>query len=274
MTSKRPPSDRWRVEPRTRLRLVAVDAAGQDGAPGDKAATKEASALLRARLTDLQARLYAEGTRSLLLVLQAMDAGGKDGTIRSVFAGVNPQGVRVASFKAPTSQERAHDFLWRVHAQAPAAGEIAVFNRSHYEDVLIARVQKLVPEAVWRARYAHISAFEQLLHDRDTTIVKVMLHISKDEQRKRLQERVDHPAKRWKFNAADLDEREHWDAYQQAFQDAITATSTPQAPWFVVPANRNWYRDWAVLSILVKTLERLDPRYPPAAEGLEGAVVR
>ena len=268
------PSDRWRIAPQAKVQLTAVDPAAKDGAPGDKTATKQVSAELRVRLADLQARLYAEGTRSVLLVLQAMDAGGKDGTIRSVFAGVNPQGVRVASFKVPSSLERKHDFLWRVHAQTPAAGEIAVFNRSHYEDVLVTRVNDIVPETVWRARYSHIRAFEELLRHGDTTIVKVMLHISKDEQRQRLQARVDDPTKRWKFNAGDLDEREHWDAYQQAFQDAITATSSSQAPWFVVPADRKWYRDWAVLSILVEALERMDPQYPPAAEGLGDTVVR
>jgi PPK2 family polyphosphate:nucleotide phosphotransferase len=270
---KRPAADRWRIAPRARLDLAAIDTASRAGAPGDKAATSEASAVLRVRLTELQARLYAEGTRSLLLVLQAMDAGGKDGTIRSVFAGVNPQGVRVASFKAPTAHELAHDFLWRVHTQAPADREIAVFNRSHYEDVLIARVHQLAPEPVWRGRYAHIRAFEQLLHDGDTTIVKVMLHISKDEQRKRLQARIDDPHKRWKFDLADLDERRHWDDYQRAYADAITNTTTRDAPWYVVPADRKWYRDWAVLSILVTALERMDPQYPPAQEGVAGLVV-
>jgi PPK2 family polyphosphate:nucleotide phosphotransferase len=270
---KRAPSDRWRIAPRAKLDLSAIDTASRAGAPGDKAVTNEASALLRVRLTELQARLYAEGTRSLLLVLQAMDAGGKDGTIRSVFAGVNPQGVRVASFAAPTAHELAHDFLWRVHAQAPAHREIAVFNRSHYEDVLIARVDQLAPEPVWRKHYTHIRAFEQLLHDSDTTIVKVMLHISKEEQRKRLQARIDDPRKRWKFDLADLDERRRWDEYQQAYEDAIATTTTRHAPWYVVPADRKWYRDWAVLSILVTTLERIDPQYPPAPEGVEGLVV-
>jgi PPK2 family polyphosphate:nucleotide phosphotransferase len=271
--SKRPASDRWRILPRTELHLAAMDTATTDGAPGDKRATKAVSAELRTRLTDLQARLYAEGTRSLLLVLQAMDAGGKDGAIRSVFAGVNPQGVRVASFKAPTPHELAHDFLWRVHARTPADGEIAVFNRSHYEDVLVVRVHELVPEPVWRGRYTHIRAFERLLHSGETTVVKVMLHISKEEQRKRLQERIDDPRKRWKFALADLEERKHWDDYQRAYEDAITNTTSGDSPWYVVPADRNWYRDWAVLSILVDTLERMDPQYPPAPEGVEGLVV-
>jgi len=269
----RPTSDRWRVPPRRAVDLATIDPGSKAGAPGDKAATKDASAVLRARLTDLQARLYAEGTRSLLLVLQAMDAGGKDGTIRSVFAGVNPQGVHVASFKAPSEDELAHDFLWRVHAQAPRHGDITVFNRSHYEDVLVVRVHGLIPEDVVHRRFRRIRAFEELLVDEGTTVVKVMLHISKEEQRSRLQERVDDPAKRWKFNAGDLSERALWDDYQRAFEDAIAKTATRDAPWYVVPGDRNWYRDWAVLNILVDTLERMDPQYPPAPEGVAGTVV-
>jgi PPK2 family polyphosphate:nucleotide phosphotransferase len=270
MASAPSPADRWRIAAGDDLDLARVDTRTQDGAPGDKDETKEACVALRERLDTLQAALYAEGKHSLLVVLQAMDAGGKDGTIRSVFGGVNPQGVRVASFKAPTANELAHDFLWRVHAQAPARGEITIFNRSHYEDVLVARVHELVPKAVWEGRYDHIRAFEALLHDAGTSIVKLMLHISPDEQRERLQERVDDPAKRWKFNLGDLEERKRWADYQQAFQDAITHTSTGDAPWHVIPADRNWYRDWAVLSILVDALERLDPQYPPAPEGVAG----
>jgi PPK2 family polyphosphate:nucleotide phosphotransferase len=269
----RPTSDRWRVTPRRRLSLAQIDTATKAGAPGDKAATKDAAAALRVRLADLQGRLYAEGSRSLLLVLQAMDAGGKDGTIRSVFTGVNPQGVRVASFKAPTEEELAHDFLWRVHAHTPRDGDIAVFNRSHYEDVLVVRVHGLAPPEVWRGRYAQIRAFEELLVAEGTTVVKVMLHISREEQRVRQQERIDDPAKRWKFSARDLEERRHWDDYLAAFEDAITKTTTRDAPWFVVPADRNWYRDWAVLTILVETLERMDPQYPEPEEGVEGLVV-
>jgi PPK2 family polyphosphate:nucleotide phosphotransferase len=269
----RPHSDRWRIAPRTAPDLAAIDPGATAAAPGDKDATKAATQTLRGRLAELQARLYAEGSRSLLVVLQAMDAGGKDGTIRSVFAGVNPQGVRVASFKAPTPQELAHDFLWRVHAQTPAHGEIAVFNRSHYEDVLITRVHELVPRPVWRARYGRIRAFEELLTGEGTTVVKLMLHISRDEQRARLQERVDDPAKRWKFNAADLAERAYWDDYQEAFTAAIEATGTKRAPWYVVPADRNWYRNWVVLTILVETLERMDPQFPSAPEGVDGVVV-
>jgi PPK2 family polyphosphate:nucleotide phosphotransferase len=273
MSSKPSPGSRWRVAPGAKPDLATVDTKTKGGAPGDKDATKAATAALRDRLAALQAALYAEDKRSLLVVLQAMDAGGKDGTIRSVFGGVNPQGVRVASFKAPTDEELSHDFLWRVHAQAPPRGSIAVFNRSHYEDVLIARVHGLVPERTWRRRYEHIRSFEELLTDNGTTVVKLMLHISRDEQRERLQARVDDPTKRWKFNAADLAEREHWDAYQEAFAEAIERTSTKHAPWHVIPADRNWYRDWAVLGILVEVLERLDPQYPAAPAGLAGTTI-
>ncbi|WP_372788361.1 PPK2 family polyphosphate kinase [Paraconexibacter sp.] len=271
--ARRRESDRWRIKPRTKLDLSRIDTRSTAGAPGDKQQTKDASAVLRARLAQLQARLYAEGEQSLLLVLQAMDAGGKDGTVRSVFAGVNPQGVRVVSFKAPSQEELAHDFLWRIHAQAPHHGEIAVFNRSHYEDVLVVRVHSLVPEEIWRPRYQRIRAFEDLLTVANTKIVKVMLHISKEEQRERLQERVDDPVKRWKFNAGDLEERRYWDDYQAAFTEAIARTTTHACPWYVVPGDRNWYRDWAVLTILVDTLERMDPRFPAAAEGVVGTIV-
>jgi PPK2 family polyphosphate:nucleotide phosphotransferase len=266
-------SARWRIGAGTAPQLAAIDTGDPAGAPGDKAATRDASAALRTELGDLQARLYAESRRSLLVVLQAMDAGGKDGTIRSVFSGVNPQGVRVASFKAPTEEELAHDFLWRVHAQCPRHGEIAIFNRSHYEDVLIVRVHELVPKAAWRARYKTIADFESGLVAAGTRVVKLFLHISKHEQARRLQERLDDPAKRWKFRMADLSERARWDDYQAAFEDALAKTSTAEAPWFVIPADHNWYRDWVVLSVLVETLRDMDPQYPPAAEDLTGVVI-
>jgi PPK2 family polyphosphate:nucleotide phosphotransferase len=269
----RPVSDRWRITSRRPVDLTAIDPDTKAAAPGGKRATRLATDVLRSRLTELQARLYAEGSRSLLVVLQAMDAGGKDGTIRAVFAGVNPQGVRVTSFKAPTPRELAHDFLWRIHAQAPADGEIMVFNRSHYEDVLVVRVHELVPETVWRSRYARIRAFEELLHAEGTTIVKIMLHISPEEQRERLQERIDNPVKRWKFNEADLAERRHWDDYQAAYAEALGQTTSRHAPWFVVPGNRNWYRNWAVVQILVDTLEQMNPQFPPAPPDIEGAVI-
>jgi PPK2 family polyphosphate:nucleotide phosphotransferase len=265
--------ERWRVEPGSTVGLRALPTNATDGAPGDKAATEAAFPDMWSRLHELQERLYAESSRSLLVVLQAMDAGGKDGTIEHVFKGMNPQGVRVASFKAPTEEELAHDFLWRVHRHAPRAGEIGVFNRSHYEDVLVVRVRKLVPPRVWRGRFEHIRAFERLLTDAGTTIVKFMLHISAEEQRERLQARLDDPSKHWKFHRADLAERGRWNSYQQAFEDAIAETSTAEAPWYVIPADRKWYRNWAVLRVLTETLEELDPRFPPPTEDLSGVVV-
>lgn len=265
--------DRWRIHPDTHLDLADIDPRQAAGAPGDKAATAEASEALVARLADLQGRLWAEHRRSLLLVLQAIDAGGKDGTIRKVFTGVNPQGVRVASFKAPSTEELDHDFLWRIHAKVPAKGEIGVFNRSHYEDVLVVRVDEIVPEDVWRPRYGAIRNFEEHLTASGTTVVKVFLHISKDEQKERFQARLDDPAKRWKFAKADLDVRAKWDDYQVAFAEAIAETSTKDAPWYVIPADRKWYRDWAVLTVLVETLEALDPQYPAEEPGLADLVI-
>jgi len=265
--------DRWLVRPGAPVHLDRIDTRSTDGAPGDKDATQATFPVLWEQLQELQERLYAESSRSVLVVLQAIDAGGKDGTIRNVFRGLNPLGVRVTGFKAPTEAELARDFLWRVHAEVPRHGEIAVWNRSHYEDVLAARVRGLVPEGVWRRRYGHIRAFEALLADSATTVVKVLLHISKEEQRERLQARLDDPRKRWKFNPGDLDERARWDDYQAAFADALAETSTEQAPWYCVPADRKWYRNWAVLRILVETLEALDPRWPDAADGVAGTNV-
>ncbi len=227
-----------------------------------KAQGLERLAELVERLGVLHNRLYAEAQRSVLLVLQGMDAAGKDGVIRSVLTGVNPQGCRIESFKEPTPDELAHDFLWRVHARCPARGEIAIFNRSHYEDVVIGRVRGLVEEGVWRARYRHIVAFEGLLFDEGTHVVKVFLHESKDEQRKRLQARLDNPEKRWKFRLADLEDRARWDEFQQAYDDAIRETSTKHAPWYVVPADHNWSRNLCVAEILADVLERLDPHTP------------
>jgi PPK2 family polyphosphate:nucleotide phosphotransferase len=253
--------------------LARIDPDSTAGAPGKKKQTLAVCEELRVELRELQERLYAESGQSLLVVLQAMDAGGKDGTVRAVFEGVNPQGVKVTSFKVPTDEERAHDFLWRVHPHAPRHGDIAIFNRSHYEDVLVVRVHGFAPKAVWSARYDHINAFEANLAAAGTRVVKLFLHISRDEQRERLQERIDIPEKRWKFNPGDLEERKHWDDYQAAYRDALARTSTAVAPWYVVPANRNWYRNWAVLSILVETLREMNPQYPPPAEGVEGTVI-
>jgi PPK2 family polyphosphate:nucleotide phosphotransferase len=256
-----PPFDRYRVRP-GKLDLREHDPGDRSAFSGDKQDGKDQLAKLNERLEDLQEALYAEGKHRLLVVLQAMDAGGKDGTIRSVFDGVNPQGVRVPCFKAPIARELAHDFLWRVHPHVPGDGEIVIFNRSHYEDVLVVRVHGLQPEARWRARYRHIVAFEELLVDEGTHVLKFFLHISKDEQRQRLQERIDDPKKRWKFNAKDIEERAHWDDYVAAYEEALAETSTERAPWYVIPADRNWYRDLIVSQVIVAALESMEIRLP------------
>lgn len=258
-------------EPGIPLRLDERETRGD--VPGGKRAGKAAVTALNGRLERLQELLYADGRHKLLIVLQATDTGGKDGTIRRVFDGVNPAGVRVAAFKRPTPRELAHDYLWRVHRHTPADGEMVIFNRSHYEDVLVVRVHDLVPEDRWRRRYEHINDFERLLADEGTTIVKFFLHVSKEEQRERLQARVDDPTKHWKFSKGDLAERRRWGDYQAAFEEMLTRTSTPHAPWYVVPADRKWFRDLVVSTVLVETLERLDLRYPPAEEDLDGIVV-
>jgi PPK2 family polyphosphate:nucleotide phosphotransferase len=252
----------WRIDPGSAVDLSAIDPASTPDAPGDKEATKEAMKELRKEIGALQVPLYAEKKQSLLVVLQALDGGGKDGTIRHVFKGVNPQGCRVTSFKQPSDRELAHDFLWRVHQAAPEHGEIGVFNRSHYEDVLIVRVHNLVPEPVWRPRYRIINDFEHNLAAAGTRIVKFFLHISPEEQQRRFQRRKDRPDKRWKYNEADAEEAKYWDDYQAAFRDAISQTSTAEAPWYVIPADHKWYRNWAVASVLVDTLKEMDPQFP------------
>ncbi len=224
-------------------------------------------------VAELQKRFFADDEYALLVVLQAMDAGGKDGTIRSVLTGVNPAGVEVSSFGVPSDEERAHDYLWRVHAHAPPKGIIGIFNRSHYEDVLVVRVKQFVPEGVWRRRYGHIRDFERLLHDEGTRVVKLFLNVSNEEQRERLQDRVDDPDERWKFRLGDLDDRALWDDYQQAFRDAIRETTTDDAPWYVVPADRKWVRNLVVAKILRHHLERLEPEYPDPEAGIDGIVV-
>ena len=260
------------VEPGSSPRLDQRDPGARP--PGlDKQAGKARLEHVAERIGLLQTRLAAEAERAVLLVLQGLDASGKDGTIKHVLSGVNPQGTRVESFRAPTETELAHDFLWRVHAVCPVRGELGIFNRSHYEDVVAVRVRRLAPEHVWKRRYAHIRGFEQLLHDEGTRVVKVFLHISKEEQRKELQERIDDPEKRWKFRPGDLDDRKLWDDYMGAYEDAIRETSTEWAPWHVVPADHNWARNLAVAEILLETLERLDPQRPPADPALDGVTV-
>ncbi|HEV2127753.1 MAG TPA: polyphosphate kinase 2 family protein [Thermomicrobiales bacterium] len=238
---------------------------GDDDKPLAKAELK----VLRQRLQDLQERLYAEHKQSLLIIFQATDTGGKDSTTRRVFRGVNPQGVRVWSFKQPSAEELDHDFLWRYHDHTPIKGMIGIFNRSYYEDVLVVRVKELAPKEVWKHRYDHINAFERLLADNGTRALKFFLDISKEEQRERLQERLDKPDKHWKFHSADLADREHWGNYQHAYEAMIRRTSTEHAPWYVVPANRKWYRDLVVARTIVETLEEMDPQFPPPEEGLD-----
>jgi PPK2 family polyphosphate:nucleotide phosphotransferase len=228
-----------------------------------KEQAKIATAQLTGRLGTLQERLYANGTHSLLVVLQGMDTSGKDGTIKHVMSGVNPQGCRVATFKVPSNSELAHDFLWRVHHEAPQKGHIGIFNRSHYEDVLITRVHGLVSDKVAKQRFDQINEFEELLHENGTTILKFFLHISKDEQKKRLEERIRDPEKRWKFNEGDLEERKFWKHYIRAFEDVLCATSTAHAPWYVVPANRKWYRNFVVASTIVQALDNMNLKRPP-----------
>jgi len=263
----------YQVKPDSKVDLSKHD-------PGDRRqfeGGKEESLLelekLSKRLGELQELLYAENKQRVLVVLQAMDTGGKDGTIRRVFADVNPQGVRVASFKAPTPEELAHDYLWRVHKVVPGNGEIVIFNRSHYEDVLVVRVHNLVPKQVWSKRYEQINNFERLLAETGTTILKFFLHIDLDEQKERLQARLDDPAKHWKFRLGDLDERKLWPEYMKAYEDALEKTSTDYAPWYIIPANRKWYRDLVISRILVETLESLNMEYPKSEENLDGVVI-
>jgi PPK2 family polyphosphate:nucleotide phosphotransferase len=265
MSKKRPGTDRYRVRPGEKLDLGRHDPQDRALFRGDKESAREDVAKLNDEIEALQELLWARQRERVLIVLQGMDTAGKDGAIRNVFQGVDPLGVRVASFKAPTAEELAHDFLWRVHAQVPAAGEIVIFNRSHYEDVLVVRVRQLAPPGVWRRRYRQIVEFERLLVETGTTLLKFFLHISKEEQRERLQSRLDDAAKQWKFNPGDLAERARWEDYQVAYREALERTSTAEAPWYVVPADRKWYRDLVISTVLVETLRGLALE-PPAAE--------
>ncbi|HEX5758782.1 MAG TPA: polyphosphate kinase 2 family protein [Thermoanaerobaculia bacterium] len=265
--------DRHRVKPGSRVELARHDPGSTGGFRGGKKKAAAELQRLNERLEVLQELLWAEREHKVLVVLQGLDASGKDGTIRHVFEGVNPAGVRVASFRVPTPDELAHDFLWRVHPKVPGRGELVIFNRSHYEDVLAVRVLELAPRAVWEPRFEQIVAFEKLLADTGTTVLKFFLHIDAEEQRERFQARVDDPTKRWKFNPGDLDTRKLWERYVEAYEDALSRTATDFAPWYVVPANKKWYRNLIVATVLVETLAGLDMRYPPGEPGLEGLVV-
>ena len=265
--------DQYRVKPGTKVKLSARDPGDKAASPGNKEEDAAQLTKLGERLDQLQDVFYAAHRHKLLVVLQGMDTSGKDGTIRHVFRQVDPLGVRVVSFKAPTTEELEHDFLWRAHRQVPGKGEIAIFNRSHYEDVLIVRVRNWIDAAECKQRFQQINDFERMLAENGTVIVKFFLHISKDEQRKRLQERLDNPDKQWKFNPGDLAERALWKDYMAAYEDMLNHTSTEQAPWFVVPADSKANRNLVVSRILVDALERLKLRYPAPAENLSGIVV-
>lgn len=265
--------NRYRVNPGTQVNLKGWDPADSSAFSGDKDASKKVMRDLVDELADLQEVLFAEQKHKVLIVLQAMDTGGKDGTIRNVFSGVNPQGVQVANFKVPSKEEISHDFLWRIHRHTPRVGQIIVFNRSHYEDVLVVRVHKLVAREIWSRRYDHINDFERMLSDEGTTILKFFLHISLEEQKERLQARLDEPDKRWKFNRGDLDERARWPEYIRAYEDMLSRTSTSWAPWFVVPADRKWYRNLVVASNIIHALQNLKMRFPQPDGDLGDVVI-
>ena len=259
------------VKPGSKVDLARFDCAAPLGR--DKHDAAPATDANLARLTDLQERLYAEAKHAVLIVLQGIDAAGKDGTISVIAGAFNPQGTPVTSFKVPSAEEAAHDFLWRVHAAVPGKGEVGIFNRSHYESVLIVRVHNLEPEEQWRRHYREIREWERMLTDEGVTILKFFLAIDKDEQRQRFQERVDDPTKRWKFHLADIEERKFWDDYRAAFEEMLAETSTDYAPWHLIPANHNWLRNLAVSEIVADAIDEIDPQYPEAAVGIEGLKV-
>lgn len=263
----------FRVKPGTKIDLSKWNPNDTGGFKSGKEKGLSELAELNSRLEALQEVLFAEHKHKVLVILQAMDTGGKDGAIRRVFDRVNPSGVRVASFKAPTPQELDHDYLWRVHQQVPGRGEMVIFNRSHYEDVLVVRVHNYVPPEVWGARYEQINDFERMLAENGTTILKFYLHIDQQEQKERLQARLDDPTKRWKFRTGDLEERKYWPDYMKAFEEVLSRTSTAHAPWYIVPANRKWFRDLCISTILVKTLEGLKMQYPEPEDNLNGIII-
>jgi PPK2 family polyphosphate:nucleotide phosphotransferase len=265
--------DKYKVKTKEKIDLSDWDPNEHSLFPEGKSASAERLLELNIELEYLQEKLYAEHKHKILVVLQAMDTGGKDGTIRHVFEGVNPQGVKVASFKVPTPKELDHDYLWRIHKHTPGKGEMVIFNRSHYEDVLVVRVHNLVPEKVWLKRYIHINDFERMLSEEGTKVLKFYLHIDLDEQKERLQARLDDPKKNWKFSRADLKERKLWDDYTKAYEDVLSKTSTDWAPWYVIPANRKWYRNLVIASIMVETLKEFNMEYPEAESDLSNVTI-
>lgn len=252
----------FRVRPGQKLDLPSFPTRDEEVFPLNKKQGRDLMKQFALQIDELQELLYAEGKQRLLIVFQAMDTGGKDGTIRSVFEKMDPQGIRVASFKRPSSLELAHDYLWRVHPHVPGNGQVTIFNRSHYEDILAVRVREIFPESRWSKRYDHIVNFEQMLADEGTTIIKIFLHVSKEEQKERLQSRLDEPEKNWKFNPGDLDDRALWDKFMEAYSDVLSRTSTEDSPWYIIPADRKWYRNLLVADILIKTLQGLNMEYP------------
>jgi PPK2 family polyphosphate:nucleotide phosphotransferase len=261
--------DRYRLAPKTDLRLKDWSTNDTDGFKGNKDDAQSVLTDLNRRLADLQGLLYAEGKHRVLVVLQGMDTSGKDGTIKHVFRTVNPLGVKAANFKRPNDTELAHDYLWRVHQHTPGLGHITIFNRSHYEDVLVVRVHDLVPKAQWSRRYRQLCDFERMLTEEGTVVLKFFLHISKDEQKERLEERLENPKKQWKFEHGDLDERKYWDDYQAAYEEALAKTSTAEAPWYIVPSDRKWYRNLVISQTLIDTLESLKMDYPEPSNDLD-----
>ena len=260
---------KYLISPNAKVDLEKIDPSEIDAKYEDKEATKNKALALNRKLEELQEALYAQSQHKVLIILQGMDTSGKDGVIRHVFEGVNPQGVRVASFKQPSTEETTHDYLWRIHKQTPANGEIVIFNRSHYEDVLIVRVHQLVPDHIWKSRFEQINNFEKMLANEGTTILKFYLHINKEEQKQRLQARLDDKKKQWKFCQADVEERKYWNDYLAAYEDVLNKTSTSYAPWYIIPSNKKWYRNFVIASTIVDVLNTLDIKYPKPKEKLD-----
>jgi len=263
---------KYRVDPGSKIRLADLDASDTQFSDGKSESKKEIADTLE-KLEPLQDLLYAAHDRKLLIILQGIDTSGKDGTIRSVFEGMDPIGIRIASFEVPTKEELDHDFLWRIHRQVPGKGEVTIFNRSHYEDVLVVRVRNLAPEEVWRPRYKQIVEFEKMLTETGTAVLKFYLHIDKEEQRERLQARIEDPAKIWKFRRGDLEDRLLWDEYQSAYEEMLSKTSTKFAPWYVIPSNHKWYRNVVISRIILETLQSFEMSYPAPEEGVENIIV-
>ncbi|HVH14289.1 MAG TPA: polyphosphate kinase 2 family protein [Candidatus Angelobacter sp.] len=265
---------RYKIEPGREVHLDKFDPDDTSGFEGKDEDERAESKRLNGKLRELQEMLYAEHKMKVLVILQAVDTGGKDGVIHRVFEGVNPQGVQVAHFGIPTPEESDHDFLWRHHNRVPGKGELVIFNRSHYESVLVERVHKLVPEEVWQRRYREINDFERLLSEEETVILKFYLHISKEEQKKRLEQRLEDPTKQWKFSGNDMPERKHWGEYMKAYEDALSKTSTDWAPWHLIPSNHKWYRDLVVSRIIVKAMEKMDLHYTKISKDLSSIAIK